>query len=126
VIIVGLSAEPWLKDALFAGWKLASVRPSNPTPNSIVGFEHVPKFGVVARATEPGPPPGAAGMFVKSVWIPSPLLNASAPAPVPAGAAAAAAWAFVHASRVACGALHLLARISQIARVIMLRFSAEA
>jgi hypothetical protein len=32
-MIAGLSADPWLNDALFAGWKLASVRPSNPTPN---------------------------------------------------------------------------------------------
>ncbi len=37
------NAEPWLKSASLAGSKLSSVLPSKPAPNTIVGFEQLPK-----------------------------------------------------------------------------------
>lgn len=51
-----------------AGSKEFSVRPSK-MPKEIVGFEHVPKLGVLAArisAADATPPPAAAGVVAKS------------------------------------------------------------
>lgn len=49
-------ADPWLKLALLAGWKLFSLRPSKPGPKTMVGFEQLPRLSAEFTAT------GAAGV----------------------------------------------------------------
>ncbi|ELU36813.1 hypothetical protein AG1IA_09151 [Rhizoctonia solani AG-1 IA] len=129
-IIAGLRAEPWSKSALLAGWKLDSVLPSNPTPNSMVGLVHVPKLGVVARASVPGPPPGAAGIVAKLVCAFRVRRMSFIPLIDETHSDAKSGIESIGLSsrlscRLACGALHLLARISQTARVTISMFNAE-
>jgi hypothetical protein len=57
------NAEPWLKSASLAGSKLSSVLPSKPAPNTIVGFEQLPKsrFDELLAAVAGAEFPEAAG-----------------------------------------------------------------
>lgn len=73
VMIDGFKAEPCWKSAP-TGSNESSVRPSK-IPKATEGTPHLLKLAVVARASEPGPPPGAAGMLARLVWIPRAALN---------------------------------------------------
>src|SRR5258706_1032897 len=112
-IILGFKALPWLKSVLLAGWNESSLRLSKPGPKTMVGFVHLLKLAVLARAALPGPPPGAAGTLAKSVLKPRAALKISAWAPP------CLSWAAVAPDRqaltLAAGALHLSARMSHIA-----------